>query len=85
MDDVSIVGEDGPVVTGVLGRPTVGPSVFDVSLNTYPVQPWINPTAQMSQWFNYGFNPATFTRYALQQTRLSQQSQHSQQSPSSQK
>jgi hypothetical protein len=69
-NEIDIVADETPEIKSKLGRPTVGPSVFDVSLNTYPVQPWINPKAQMSQWFNYGFNPATFTRYALRQTEL---------------
>jgi len=70
MPDVDIVGDDEEVLNVKVGRPTVGPSIFEVSLNNYPVQPWLNPRAPLSQWFNYGFNPATFTRYAMQQTNL---------------
>lgn len=56
-----------------LQRPSTGPSPFEVGLFSYPIQPWTNRNAQLSQWFNYGLNPATWSRYALTQISLYQQ------------
>jgi hypothetical protein len=50
-------------------RPTNGPSPFDVSLGTYPMQPWTNKNANLRQWFNYGLNPSTWSTYALDQLK----------------
>ena len=71
MEDTIFVAEDEMVVPK-LGRPTTGPNVFEVALSNYPVQPWLNSNANLSQWFNYGFNPSSFTRYCIQQTKLYQ-------------
>ena len=50
-------------------RPSAGPSPFDVSLGTYPMQPWTNKNANLRQWFNYGLNPSTWSTYALDQLK----------------
>jgi hypothetical protein len=67
-EDLDIIVDD-EIVVPKLSRPTKGPNLFEVSLNTYPMQPWTS-RSQLSQWFNYGFNPTTFTRYSIQQTKL---------------
>lgn len=51
-------------------RPSNGPSPFEVSLNSYSLHPWTSRNADVSQWFNYGLTPTTWTEYAVQQTRL---------------
>ena len=53
-----------------LTRPAAGPSPFEVSLKTYPMQPWTARTSGLSQWFNYGLNPTTWTQYSLRQMQL---------------
>lgn len=53
-----------------LARPSAGPSPFEVSLTTYPMQPWHARNADLSQWFNYGLNPSTWSKYAHEQTQL---------------
>ena len=45
-------------------------SVFEVSLNSYPLQPWLHAKTNLNQWFNYGLNPTTWTRFSLQQIKL---------------
>lgn len=52
-----------------LVKPSSGPGPFDVSLGTYPMQPWTNKNANLKQWFNYGFNPSTWSTYALEQQK----------------
>jgi hypothetical protein len=59
------------VIQGPLVRPSAGPSPFEVSLKTYPMQPWTaRSTSGLSQWFNYGLNPTTWTQYSLRQMQL---------------
>lgn len=53
-----------------LKRPSSGPSPFEISLMTYPVQPWINRKVNLNQWFNYGLNPTTWTKYAISQINI---------------
>lgn len=53
-----------------LTRPSHGPSPFEVSLKTFPMQPWTSRSSNLSQWFNYGLNPTTWTQYCLRQTKL---------------
>lgn len=64
---VDIVIEEAPAQIRRVGR---GPSPFEVSLTTYPMQPWTNKNANLSQWFNYGFNPATWSRHACEQVEI---------------
>ena len=60
------------------------PCVFDVPLAAYPMQPWSRAVQQLrkgtqqdtamamanlKQWFNYNFTPATFEMYAAYQRR----------------
>ena len=60
--------EDKP--KGPLIKQGLGPSPFEVSLTTYPMQPWTNRNVNLRQWFNYGLNPATWTKYAINQMAL---------------
>lgn len=46
------------------------PNVFNVPLATYAFQPWGNRHPNLSQWFNYGLTPATWTAYCQQQLRM---------------
>lgn len=66
----SVTGEDDFVYKPVLIRPESlkisVPTIFDVSLHMYAFQPWIK-SHNYSQWFNYGFNPSTFSAYSQQQ------------------
>ena len=73
--DAFFVEEEAEVLpkaqlTVPLTRPSAGPSPFEVSLKTYPVQPWTSKTSGLSQWFNYGLNPTTWTQYCLRQMQL---------------
>lgn len=68
MNSVDIVIEEAPQV--VARRVGNGPSPFEVSLTTYPMQPWTNKNANLSQWFNYGLNPATWSRHACEQASI---------------
>lgn len=58
-------------------RPSNGPSPFEVSLSSYTLHPWSARSADLSQWFNYGFTPASWSAYAYQQVRLFHESQKS--------
>lgn len=44
-----------------------GPNIFTVPLQSYAYQPWSTRGSYLSQWFNYNFNPATWTAYASHQ------------------
>lgn len=57
----------GPQVA--MKRPTQAPGPFDVGLGSYPMQPWTNKNANLSQWFNYKLNPSTWSTYALDQLK----------------
>jgi hypothetical protein len=62
------------------------PTVFDVDLPRYPLQPWQRCVGsmknaqteqqatlarkQLSQWFNYGFSPSEFQSYAEKQRAI---------------
>ena len=63
-----VVNEDAPVTD--LQKPSAGPSPFDVSLMSYKSQPWMYRNAQLSQWFNYGLNPSTWSAYSVKQLEL---------------
>lgn len=65
-------GHAGRVEPKKLTKPSVGPSPFEVGLASYPIQPWTNRNAKLSQWFNYGFNPATWSKYSLAQIAMYQ-------------
>jgi hypothetical protein len=47
------------------------PTVFSVPLSLYAYQPWSNRHPNLSQWFNYGLTPTTWTAYCQQQLTLS--------------
>jgi hypothetical protein len=70
LQEEPLKGEENFVYKPTLIRPeslkVTVPSVFDVSLHMYAFQPWIKSN-NYSQWFNYGFNPSTFSAYAQQQ------------------
>jgi hypothetical protein len=59
-----------PNAAVTLKKPVDGPSMFEVGLASYPVQPWTNRNAKLSQWFNYGLNPATWSKYSLAQIAI---------------
>ena len=61
-----------PSAHAALKKPVDGPSMFEVGLASYPVQPWTNRNAKLSQWFNYGLNPATWSKYSLSQIAMYQ-------------
>lgn len=46
------------------------PTLFSVSLLSYPFQPWSNAHADVTQWFNYGLNPTTWAAYSLKQLHI---------------
>ena len=83
MDSILQIDDDHPAAAGAghtaitiepkkLIKPSVGPSPFEVGLASYPIQPWTNRNAKLSQWFNYGFNPATWSKYSLAQIAMFQ-------------
>ena len=76
IDDAGHAGsQSGPAAAGApknLSKPSAGPSPFEVGLASYPIQPWTNRNAKLSQWFNYGFNPATWSKYSLAQIAMYQ-------------
>lgn len=60
------------------------PTVFDVPLAAYPMQPWTRAVQQLKrgtpqdtsmamanlkQWFNYNFTPASFEQYSAYQRK----------------
>lgn len=45
-------------------------TVFDVPLSSYRSKPWDLPGANISDWFNYGLNSATWDRYRIRQRRI---------------
>jgi hypothetical protein len=70
MDDFEILTNDvaeEPKQKVKTTRRSNGPSPFEVSLTNYPNQPWISNNVKLNQWFNYGLNPVTWSRYCLKQ------------------
>jgi hypothetical protein len=65
----SIEEEELQIPNG-LQRSGIGPSPFEISLFSYSTQPWTNRNANLSEWFNYGFNPTTWTKYCLEQINI---------------
>lgn len=53
-----------------LQRSGIGPSPFEISLMTYKLSPWTNRSVVLNEWFNYGFNPTTWTQYCLKQMMI---------------
>jgi len=51
----------------VYQKPFTATSVFEVSLTSYPMQPWTNKNVDLTQWFNYGLNPSTWSKYCIDQ------------------
>jgi len=47
-------------------------SPFEVSLTSFTFQPWTNKNVDLKQWFNYGFNPSTWSSYCVKQVMLLQ-------------
>jgi hypothetical protein len=69
-----IQGDDSvQAAVGPIQRPSNGPSPFEVPLTAYSTQPWTNRNVDLSQWFNYGLNPKTWTLYCVEQMRLGSQ------------
>ena len=70
--DVDYIAEDQPerIVPKGLKRTGIAPSPFEISLMTYPTKPWENKMSNLSEWFNYGFNPTTWTKYCIDQMTL---------------
>lgn len=68
--EVDIVCDDIETPKGPLVKQGQGPSPFEVSLTSYPMQPWANRNVNLRQWFNYGLNPATWTKYAMEQMAM---------------
>jgi hypothetical protein len=62
-DDIEISLSEEDVKIQMPNRPCP----FDVSLTVYPMQPWTQKNANLSQWFNYGLNPSTWSNYCLKQ------------------
>ena len=44
------------------------PNIFNVPLESYAYQPWSTRGSYLSQWFNYGLTPTTWSAYATMQT-----------------
>ena len=57
-----------------LVKPFHSASPLEVSLTSYPMQPWTNKNVDLKQWFNYGFNPSTWSKYCIEEMAKSQQS-----------
>jgi hypothetical protein len=68
--DYAFTEQEDLVIPKGLERSGVGPSPFEVSLFSYSTQPWTNRNANLVEWFNYGFNPTTWTKYCLQQMNI---------------
>lgn len=45
-------------------------SPFEIPLDAYTMKPWNNRNVNLSQWFNYGLNPHTWTTYAHRQMAI---------------
>lgn len=45
-------------------------TLFDVPLSSYRSKPWDLPGANISDWFNFGLNSATWDRYRIRQRRI---------------
>lgn len=74
---MEIVGEESYVyVQNAIKRRTIseGVNIFSVPLSAYAFQPWSNRHPNLSQWFNYGFTPSTWERYAADQLAKHSQS-----------
>lgn len=77
-DSIEIVIEDEPTkqqpvkrqTAAALKKPSAGPTPFQVSLASYTLHPWTSRNADLSQWFNYDLNPASWTQYCIEQMRI---------------
>jgi hypothetical protein len=66
---ITVETETHAPMAKAMRRPNGAPSPFDVGLGSYPMQPWTNKNANLSQWFNYKLNPSTWSTYALDQVK----------------
>jgi hypothetical protein len=67
-DEIDIEIEDTTQETQILyTKPFDALCPFEVSLTSYSMQPWTNRNVDLSQWFNYGFNPSTWSKYCMEQ------------------
>jgi len=69
-NDVNIVVENVAEVPLNVQRPYASINPFEVSLTSYSYQPWTNKHVDLTQWFNYGLNPSTWSKYCLKQIEI---------------
>jgi hypothetical protein len=43
------------------------PRVYDIDMDSLTERPWLNPGADITDWFNYGFNEDTWKEYCVRQ------------------
>jgi hypothetical protein len=61
--------DEVPTIAG-LRKPFDGACPFEIPLDAYTMKPWNNRNVNLSQWFNYGLTPATWTVYANRQMAM---------------
>ena len=67
-NDVNIVVNDSNstnILKASFKKPFDTTNAFQVSLTSYPMQPWTNKNVDLKQWFNYGLNPSTWSKYCI--------------------
>ena len=47
-------------------------NIYQVDIDSLPEKPWRRPGANLSDWFNYGFDEATWAMWCAQKNRMGQ-------------
>lgn len=52
--------------------PSSGLNIYQVDIDSLPEKPWRRPGANLSDWFNYGFDESTWAMWCAQKNRMGQ-------------
>lgn len=61
-----------PVYDAVPGQDQNPLTIYQVDIDSLPEKPWRRPGANMSDWFNYGFDETTWAMWCAQKNRMDQ-------------
>lgn len=65
-----VVGEDGPASERQQGPVGAAPNPYAIDIESMEDKPWRKPGADLSDWFNFGFNEETWQAYCMKQQQL---------------
>ncbi|CEO97872.1 hypothetical protein PBRA_005986 [Plasmodiophora brassicae] len=69
-DIATLIPPEPAPIDRLTGRPITFPSVYDVDIDALPEKPWKHHLADLSDWFNYGFDENSWRTYCQRQVQM---------------